>query len=261
MWATSWIPRPEEHRRVAAVLFFLSGTWTTLILLFSASSFWYLPCGILWALSAVVWLIEPLSAPGLCIFPVLGVAVMLLQPLSALRHLDRNSDYWLFSIAVPVVLALSLIAFSLRNRNAWKVWAFVASLGLVLISFAVDRLFTNELTVHTYEMSWSINGEAPWGQVQIGQDGQTPVLVYRKILHGYCYDAVFSPELKSRLIGSKASTVTVEYNTFRDFGRERGYNIHSVDGLVFNDAHRAIREEEGYGGTVLDSGANAECGR
>jgi hypothetical protein len=261
MWATSWILSPEEHRGVAALLFFLSGTWTTLILLFSASSFWYLPCGILWALSAVVWLIEPLSAPGLCIFPVLGVAVMLLQPLSGLRHLDRNSGYWLLSIAVPVVIALALIAFSLRNRNTRKVWAFVVSLGLVLTSFAVDRLFTNKLAVHSYQMSWSANGIAPWGQVQLGQGGQTPILVYRRVQHGYCYDAVFSSELKTRLTGSNNPTITVEYNTFTDFGRERGYNIRSVDGLVFNDTHRVIREEEGYGGTVLDSGANAECER
>jgi hypothetical protein len=189
------------------------------------------------------------------------VAVMLVHPLSGLRHLDRNIDYWLLSIAIPVIAALALIAFSLRNRDARKVWAFGLSLGLVLTSFAVDRLFTNKLAVHVYQMNWSIDGEAPWGQVQLGQDGQTPVLVYRRVPHGYCYDAVFSPELTARLIGSNASTVMVEYNTFRDFGRESSYNIHSVDGLVFNDAYRAIREEEGYGGIILDSGADAECDR
>ena len=167
----------------------------------------------------------------------------------------------MLSIAVPVVIAPSLIAFSLRNRNARKLWPFAVSLGLVLSSFSVDRLFTNRFAVHSYEMSWSTNGFAPWGQVQLGEDGQPPVLVYRRVQHGYCYDAVFSSELKARLLGSRKSTITVEYNTFRDFGRERGYNIHSVDGLVFNEGDRVIREEEGYGGTVLDSGRNAECER
>jgi len=261
MQATSWIFRPEEHRGVAAILFFLSGAWVTLILLLSASSFWYIPCGFLWTLSAVIWLIEPSWAPGLGIFPVLGVAVMLLQPLSGSGHLDRNSGYWLLSIAVPVVIALSLISFSLRNRNARKAWPFAVSFVLVLTSLAVDRLFTNKLAVHSYQMSWSASGVAPWGDIELGQTGQPPVLVYRRNQHGYCYDAVFSSELKARLIGSNKSTITVEYNTFRDFGQQKSYNIRDVDGLVFNDDNRVIRAAEGYGGTVLDSGASVECER
>ena len=220
MWATSWFLRPEEHRGVAAVLFFLSGTWVSLILLLSASSFCYIPCGMLWALSASIWLIEPSWAPGLGICPIIGVAIMLVRPLSELRHLDRGSVSWLLMIAIPVVIALGMTAFSLRNRNAWKFWPFAVSLGLVLASLAVDRRFTNTVAVHSYEMSWSVNGVAPWGQVQIGQDGQPPVLIYRRVQHGYCYDAVFSSELKARLAGSKNATITVAYNTFSDFGRE-----------------------------------------
>jgi hypothetical protein len=261
MWVASWFLRPEQHRGVAAALFFLSGVWVTLILLLTASSFWYIPCGILWSLSAAIWLIEPSWAPGLGVCPIIGVAIMLVRPLSEFRHSDRGSGDWLLLIAIPVILALTLTALSLRNPNARNVSAFAVSLGLVFASFAVDRLFTNKLAVHSHQMNWSASGIAPWGQVQLGENGQPPVLVYRRVQHGYCYDAIFSSELKARLAGSNKPAIIVEYNTFRDFGRIRGYNIHSVDGLVFNDGHRAIREEEGYGGTVIDSGANAECER
>jgi hypothetical protein len=54
--------------------------------------------------------------------------------------------------------------------------------------------------------------------------------------------------------------INVEYNVFSDFGRRRGYNIRSVDGLVFNEGEKPVRSGEAYGGYVMGSDA-ADCWR
>jgi hypothetical protein len=110
-------------------------------------------------------------------------------------------------------------------------------------------------------MSWSADGVAPWGRLETDEKGEPPVVVFRKVSQGYCYDAIFSSDLKARLIASSRPTITVEYNTFSDFGHERAYNIRSVDGLVFNEGDRSTRSAEGYGGTIVDGASSADCRR
>jgi hypothetical protein len=136
------------------------------------------------------------------------------------------------------------------------------SLGLVLIAFGVDRLCTNRLSVVAYSMNWSTNGEVPWGgPLKTDEQGET-VVVYRKVDGGYCFDAVFSPELKVRLIIVNKSTITVEYNVFSDFGHRRGYNLRTVAGLVFHEGDRVLRPGEGYGGyAVMGGSSSIDCGR
>ena len=51
----------------------------------------------------------------------------------------------------------------------------------------------------------------------------------------YCYDAFQSEELRQRLSSKDGRTVEVEYNIFRDFGKERSYNVRSVDGFLLNE--------------------------
>jgi hypothetical protein len=75
---------------------------------------------------------------------------------------------------------------------------------------------------------------------------------------GYCFDAIFSPELKTQLTATNRPVITVDYNLFKDFGRVRGYNVHSVDGMVFNNGDRIVRSEgsAAYGGR---SGSVVDC--
>jgi len=109
-------------------------------------------------------------------------------------------------------------------------------------------------------MKWSTNGSAPWGNVERDEKGQTPVVIYRSVDGGYCYDAIFSPVLKGKLSDSTKSVVTVEYNVFSDFGRKRGYNIRSIDGLVFNEGSRPVLSGDGYGGYIM-GGSSSNCQR
>jgi hypothetical protein len=39
------------------------------------------------------------------------------------------------------------------------------------------------------------------------------------------------------LLTKNGQPVTVEYDTFSDFGRVRGYNVHSVDGMILADGY------------------------
>jgi len=182
---------------------------------------------------------------------------MLLPVLPRYKQLD--SIYWLLILCV--VIALALITTAFQQREARNVAAIAVSFSLVLTALAVDRVFTDKVEVHSYSMSWSANGVAPWGDVQLGDKGASPVVLYRMIDQAYCYDALFSAELKRKLIESNKPVVTVEYNVFSDFGRERSYNIRAVDGLVFNAGSRVVRPADGYGGYVGDGTGSNSCKR
>ena len=249
-----------ESRWVRAGLglfFSLSGALAILLLLLGAPSFWYFPCAVFWTAFGFVWMIRPLLAAGLSVFPVLAIAVMVVESLPNFRQ----TDVLYRVLLLCVIVALALIAVSFRSPEARKVIPVVISLSLVLAAFAVDRGFTNRLAIHTYSMDWSASGSAPWGNVQTDEKGQPPVVIYRNIGGGYCYDAVFSPELKAKLTASEKSLVTVEYNVYSDFGHERGYNIRSVDGLVFKDGSHPLRSGESFGGYIMNDPSSVDCQR
>jgi hypothetical protein len=182
---------------------------------------------------------------------------MLVPALPHFRQLD--SIYWLLVLCTAI--ALTLIAVAFQQTEARNITALAISFSLVLTAFAVDRLFTDKVAVHSYSMRWSADGIAPWGQVQTDEKNDPPVVLYRMIGNAYCYDALFSADLKHKLIESNKPFVTVEYNVFSDFGRERSYNIRAVDGLVFNAGSRVVRPGDSYGGYVGDGIGSNSCNR
>src|SRR5215831_670630 len=122
-------------RALVALFFLLSGAFTTLLLSLFASSFWYLPCAVLWTLSGFVWLLRPSWAVGLSTFPVLGIAVMVMPMVPSFWRTDYSYRIILLSIAVALVLiGISLM----KEKEARKVAPFAVSLGLVLAAFGVD---------------------------------------------------------------------------------------------------------------------------
>jgi hypothetical protein len=245
--------------RILASLFFcLSGGFATLLLSLGAPSFWYILCAVLWTISGAVWLYRPSFAAALSMFPVLGIAVLMVQFLPHFREMDLTSRVLLLC----VVVALALIVASFQWTGARLLMPMAISLGLVLIAFGVDRLCTNKLAVHEYSMNWSADGAVPWGHVETNEKGESPVLIYRRVDGAYCYDAIFSPELREKLAQSNKPTIVVEYNVFSDFGHQRGYNIRAVDGMVFNKGDRNLRSGESYGG-IFEMGASrsVDCGR
>jgi hypothetical protein len=250
-------------RTPIGIFFLASGLWLAVVLSLGPPSFWYWICAILWIPCGLVWLVRPSVAVGLSAFPVIGMVGVLAWLGTSVFHGRMSFDPWGVATFAVITVALVLVLLSLLDRRTWKVWTFAVSLGLVLASFTVDRLFTNKIQVRTLTMQWSADGAAPWSDnVERGEHGEIPVVLYLKVKGGYCYDAVFSPELKARLLREGNPTATVNYNLFRDFGKERGYNIRSVDGIRFNLGDKTVRvDNDGYGGTVEDPGSDAECPR
>jgi len=96
-------------------------------------------------------------------------------------------------------------------------------------------------------MQWSVNGQVPWGDAgPLDQNAQPLVVIYRNLDGGYCYDALYSAELKQKLLKDALPTVKVDYDLFINFGKITGYNTRSVDGIQFNDGHRVVREERWF---------------
>jgi len=122
-------------RPSVALFFVLSGALATLMLLLGTPSFWYFPCAVLWALSGFAWLTVPSWAPGLSVFPVFGMAVMMVQTLPNFRQTD--SIYRILLLCV--VIALVLIAASFRIKEARKILPVAVSFGIVLSVFVIDR--------------------------------------------------------------------------------------------------------------------------
>ncbi|MGA2858190.1 MAG: hypothetical protein ABSE40_15060 [Candidatus Sulfotelmatobacter sp.] len=235
-------------RAVGAPLFIVGGGSLVLMSLAGAApSLWYFVCFCALPVVGVVWLWQPPRAAALSIGPLISVAA-LLHYVSGMWTFSR---IWAGSVVVGLATALVLVVAALRGSSHWRL-PVALSLAFVTCAFATDRLFTNKVTVRTYQMYVAVNGHAPWGDVgPEWPDGSAPVVLYRRVGNSYCYDAFKSEELRQRLAPKDGHTVTVEYNLFSDFGRQRSYNVRSVDGVLPANRGRVVRDFERFGGEIL----------
>jgi hypothetical protein len=179
--------RAGWFKTAVAIFFLLSGGFATFVLLFSAPSLWYVACAVLWTISGFLWFFLPSFAAGFSAIPVLGIAIVFVEIRSYFREMDSISRILLLC----VVVAMGLIVISLRWPETHRLKPIAFSLILVLIAFSVDRLFTRKVSVVAFAMNWTANGVAPWGTVETDEKGAVPVVIYREVDGGYCYDAVF----------------------------------------------------------------------
>lgn len=212
----------------------------------AAPSFWYLIS--FWAFPAIgiVWLWKPQVAAPLCIGPLFSLVLQL-------RFLPWMASYsmvWAVTFVSGLLVAISLVVIALRESLRWLL-PVCLSILFVCCAFATDRLLTNQTTIRLHQMYVAIDGRAPWGDVE-GAGSSNPVVLYRKIGAEYCYLATNSDELRKRLAGMNGKIVSVEYNIFSDFGKERGYNIRSVDGLILAEGERPVGQYDWEGGRILE---------
>jgi len=235
-------------RGVCFTYFLTAGLALVLLMTFAAPSFGYYVCSILFAASAIGWKSPRYGAAFS--FPLVAVFGYCLVVIGVWRwHGDRATAVGLIAIVLFAFVQCSIVL--VLDQIAWKPMALAAT--LVLVSFAVDRLWTNKVEIRSVEMGWTTDGKTPWGEgTQLDSAGKPPIILYVQAGGGYCYDAVFYEPLKLRLEQLGKPKVVVQYNVFKDFGSERGYNIRSIEGFQFNDAkHELIQYGEGYGGTML----------
>ena len=206
--------KPVILRILAGTLFTIGGSYLALMSLLAAPSFWYVPCACaLVPLGFVWWFGRPSLAAALSVGPLVAVAGLA-------RYL---SGTWLVILAACLIAAVILVLVGMRNGQAWKLPLFI-SIAFLAAAFCTDRLFTNKVSIKPFQMSVALDGKAPWGEVgPEWQDGTAPIVLYRRVGTSYCYTAFKSQELHDRLAQKRGNTVTVEYNVFSDFGRERSY--------------------------------------
>ena len=234
----------------SAAYFGLTGLLLIAVVFLAAPGFWFFACACLYALTAVAWPWRPHVAAALSVGPLLGLAFLF-------RYCDGSRYYWTLVIVLAIAGGVLVYALRRKGKRTTSIYLMVVSLAVVSLAFAVDRKFTNVMAVSKYQMEWSINGEAPWGEVgPASEDGQPLVILYRRVADSYCYDALYSSELKGHLAGQSKGSVTVEYNTFSDFGRRRRQDIRSVDGVLINERKRSARETEEFGAQVLGDNPN-----
>jgi len=243
--------KPTVLRVIGALLFIGGGGGLTLMSLVGAApSFWYFPCFCALPIVGFIWIWRPPLAAALSIGPLISVGALLLY-VSGMWAFSRG---WAGAVVVGLTTALVLVVAALRGFPSWRL-PVIVSLAFVSITFATDRLFTNKTTVRTYQMYVALNGHAPWGEVgPEWSDGSAAIVLYRRVGSSYCYDAFQSEELRQRLAPKDSHTVTVEYNIFSDFGKERSYNVRSVDGLLLAKGQQTVRDFERFGGQILGNG-------
>lgn len=233
-----------------ATYFIVAGLILALSVSLGGPSLWYFICACVLIPAGIVWTWRPDIAAGLSVGPVLGLMLLL----------KGCSGTYCIYLALILAGAATFIFIEYRRQAARKFYLFVISLVIVLAAIATDKLFTNVNRIVIFQMEWTDDGHAPWGDVgPITEDGQPLVVLYRRVGDGYCYDALYSSELAKQLRAAGQHEVKVEYNTFHDFSRMRSYNVRAVDGFALNDGQRAVRNAHGFGGQMLGSKEERRC--
>ena len=165
----------------------VGGTCLMLASLLGAPSFWYIPCVCaLIPLGFVWWFSRPSLAASLSVGPLVAAACLI-------RFL---SDMRLTISLACLIAAVTFVLVALRNSRGWKLPLFI-SLAYLVLAFCADRMFTNKVTLKTFQMGIALDGNAPWGAVgSEWQDWTPPLVLYRRVGTSYCYTAFKSKEFK-----------------------------------------------------------------
>ena len=230
---------------------FLVGLSIALVLLVTGGpSFWFLPAAGLFALSGILWFRPRVAASFSLLFAILFLSgILTLKPWAWTDARPKG-----FAILVVLLFAVVLCSSAIRRFGfEWR--AFATAIVSILVCVAVDRAFTNKVTLRTLTMDYTLDGTTPWGDPAVPDPTTNtfPVLIYTAVGGSYCYDAIFSEALRQHLQTLNKPTVQVQYSEFSNFGKSTGhYNIHSVDGMVLNNGRTVVVPSKGsYGGTMM----------
>jgi hypothetical protein len=131
---------------------------------------------------------------------------------------------------------------------------------LIVCLVAVYLRFIDRAGRKTYQASVALDGKDPLFTTDLW-NGPDAVVLYRTGRNDViCFDAFHSNELHDRLSAKNGQLVTVEYDTFSDFGKVRGYNVHSIDGIILANGYHVLREDFAGSAGVLQKGEGSAGG-
>ncbi len=127
----------------------------------------------------------------------------------------------------------------LKAKLRMLIAGLMASVFIGYISF-VDR--QSRRTCQAYV---ALTGQEPFGPINPPLPDPPDTVVLYRTGHGgvICFDLFHSPELHKDLLSEDGKRVTVVYDTFSDFGKVRGYNVHSIDGIVLANGYHVLRPD------------------
>jgi hypothetical protein len=148
----------------------------------------------------------------------------------------------------------------MNRKFGWQIKVAVL-IGCGFISY---MLMINRTGRRTYREYVALDRKGPSGLTDPPWDGPDAVVLYRNGHNGVvCFNAFHSKDLHDRLSARNGQLVTVEYDTFSDFGKVRGYNVHSVDGMVLANGYHVLRDDfaasAGVAGTGAGSAGEDDC--
>jgi hypothetical protein len=192
---------------------------------------------------------DPLVTGGamICVGLVLWCDVALVADFVKIKR-ARRADVGLYPTRVS-------------NRNA-VVSAVLTCCVLMLIGcgFIGYKLFVDRLATRSYQEDVALDGKGPQGLLD-HWEGPDAVVLYRSGRNGVvCYDAFHSKELHDFLLSKNGRSVTVQYDTFSDFGKVRGYNVRSVDGMMLANGTHVFKPEFGSSSGVFRNGPGTAGG-
>jgi hypothetical protein len=244
--------------RVATAIFVIICGMFMSVMVVMGWNYLYLSCGILWTVSGFVLMWRPSFGARFGALPVLVIAVLMaplfLPPYR--HHVEWSSIFWLYgSQLLCLCIALALIIFTIRKTSAPNFTPWIISFSLVFGSFLVNRAFVDRAATKSYRMYVALDGKGPLGLTGPPWDGPDAVVLYRNGRNDVvCFDAFRSKEVHDSLLRKNGQSVTVEYDTFSDFGKVRGYNVHSVDGKILANGNHVLKPEYAGSSGVAKAG-------
>ena len=156
-------------------------------------------------------------------------------------------------VLIPLAALPTALYFLVTALRHWRRWWLPLALSIAFVGASViaEHLLLSVRTVRTYQMQFSLDGREEWARYLRLPQGY--VLIYRSVGDGHCFDRIESQELRDRLASKPDNTVTVEYEIISDFGRVRGYNVLTVDGINVKGGNR------GGGSGGKGSGTSPSC--
>ncbi|HEX3156303.1 MAG TPA: hypothetical protein VHV32_16870 [Candidatus Angelobacter sp.] len=223
--------------------------------LLGAPSFWWLIASLLIAIAGIIGAFKATAMVGVAFPPLASITPLILS-----ANVWNKGSIGLLSALVAawgsVVGGLAVSEAGLRPILKYV----VASFAIIAVGFGIDRAFTNRIHLHEFEMNWAVGSS---DRLQAGPDslkGEEKVIIYRRQGENTCYDTIYSNKLANYLTGLRKPTVHVEYEAFYDFGRERGYNVRSIEGMLITKNQKPVLDAEGQGGMFGD-GSTGACDR
>jgi hypothetical protein len=145
----------------------------------------------------------------------------------------------------------------MSRRAKWRT-VIAVLVGCLLVSYL---LFIDRADRKSCQAYVALDGKGPPGLAGPPWNAPDAVLLYRNGRNGVvCFDAFKSKELHDRLLPKNGQPVAVEYDTASDFGKVRGYNVHSVDGMVLANGYHVLKPEfTGSAGVLGNSSSTQDC--